>query len=193
MIKLSPDWWLVYFAGGLVFAAIAQLIATTLQAHYMRRSLRATDQALEIAERPYISIAIGRYEVAEPFRIDYSITNRGRTIAWIISGNAALTVTDSESRPEYPQYSFDRTGAVIPQSIGRGRAIWDWANLRNSGAKEIAGLRTGTHHLHFFAFVNYRDARGKLYHAELGALFRFVGIGQAEITYPSDHMYDGDT
>ena len=191
--KSSADWWLVYFTGGLVAAALAQLIAMVVQAHYLRRGLQATDRALEIAERPYISLAIGAYSAAAPFRVDYSTTNRGRTIAWITSGNAALTVTNSEARPEYPQYGFNASRSVPSQSIGTGRSIWKWSELEHAGDKDLEGLRAGSLYLHFFAYVNYRDARGKLYHSELGALFRFKGPNSVEMTYPADHTYQGDT
>jgi hypothetical protein len=189
----SPPDWLTWFTGIIAASAVVQFIAMCVQAHYMRRGLDSTDKALEIAERPYLSIAVGSYMVSPPFGVEYSITNRGRTIAWITSANAAMTVTESEARPEYPQYDFVPARAIAPQSIGTGRSIWGHASLEHAGEKDMKALLAHACHLHFFAFVNYRDARGKLCHSEFGALFRFKHPNSVEIINPADHTYQGDT
>jgi hypothetical protein len=188
--KSSPDWWIVYLTGGLVFCGFAQLIAMAVQAHYMRRGLSATDAALEIAERPYISIEIAAYTIAPPFRVDYSFTNRGRTIAWIVEDAAALIITDSEEAPELPPYQAETPRRI---SIGTGRTIWRWTRLESAGEEELEALRAGTSYLHFFAFVEYQDPRKTPHRSEIGALFRFKHPNQVEVTYPADHVYRGDT
>ena len=127
-----------------------------------------------------------------------AVTNEGRSFAFVVDSNWAFIVTTSPDRPPTPPtYQPDNpVGRLGSATIGSNRHNFIFAR-GDFQVADIEDFKAQRRYAHLFAYVDYKDALGKIvHHSEIGLLMKFdqrlAGYGVQAIC-PADHTYAEDT
>lgn len=163
-----------FFTGNLfnlviAFAVIAQVIVYRKQTQIMTRQLKATEsaaktaeQALYIAERPYLDISslkVLPYPLVPHTPITYSarIENMGRTPAYETTG--AIYIQISEDRlsddPEYMPLGRPKSKSNL--GPGRHQTFFRVTPDLDLEPAEVAQIENGTRFLYVYGVIEYKD------------------------------------
>jgi hypothetical protein len=188
--KTSPDWWIVYLTGALVFVGVCQIIAMLVQARWMRKTVAVAKESADAATatvktmqetaerqlRAYVLPMEGRrfQDKTYPgqFSVQVIIENTGQTPAFDCTSCLGVGVFDFPKPDNLPEVTAEMGKSRFFLAPGGKTELGGL--LRHLAPEEILAIQDQTRGIYATGAITYTDA----FKIRRFAKFRMVCTGE---------------